>query len=73
MQRKSVNYDMNKFRLLSKETREVWEKGLVVFPTDKITKNNLFKNIYDNPIIPKDLQDESTKIKTRQEISTLSC
>ena len=46
-----------------KEAKEAWEKGLVVFPTDKMTKNNLFKYIYDNPTIPKDLQEISPFIK----------
>jgi tetratricopeptide (TPR) repeat protein len=52
------------FRLKKyKEAKEVWEKGLVIFPTDKMTKNNLFKYIYDNPILPKELQEIGPFIK----------
>ena len=46
-----------------KEAKEVWEKGLVLFPTDRMTKNNLFKFIYDNPSIPEELQGISPFIK----------
>ena len=46
-----------------KEAKEAWEKGLVIFSTDKMTKNNLYKFIYDNPSIPKDLQEISPFIR----------
>jgi tetratricopeptide (TPR) repeat protein len=39
-----------------KEAKEVWEKALVLFPTDEMVKRNLFEFIYDNPGIPKALQ-----------------
>lgn len=52
------------FRLKKyKEAKDAWEKGLVIFPTDKMTKNNLFKYIYDNPTISKNLQEISPFIK----------
>lgn len=46
-----------------KEAKEVWEKGLVLFPTDRMTKNNLFKFIYDNPSIPDEFRGISPFIQ----------
>lgn len=46
-----------------KEGKEAWEKGLVLFPTDRMTKNNLFKFIYDNPSIPEELRGISPFIQ----------
>lgn len=37
-----------------KDAKEAWEKALVLFPTDQMTKNNLYDFIYNNPIVPAD-------------------
>jgi tetratricopeptide (TPR) repeat protein len=39
-----------------KDAKDVWEKGLVLLPTDKMVKNNLHNCIYKNPEVPKDLR-----------------
>ena len=43
--------------------KEAWEQGLVLLPTDKMTKRNLFECIYENKVIPIELREISPYIK----------
>jgi tetratricopeptide (TPR) repeat protein len=55
----SVYYDCGDY----KAAKDAWEKALVFFPLDRITKNNLFEFIYNNKIVPKDIREISPFIK----------
>jgi len=48
-------YQLKKF----KEAKEVWEKALVLLPSDHMVKRNLFEFIYENPSVPKSLREIS--------------
>jgi tetratricopeptide (TPR) repeat protein len=52
-------YNLKKY----KEAKDVWEKGLVLLPTDLMIKNNLYKFIYGNPTVPNDLRQISPYIE----------
>ena len=45
------------------EAKNVWEKGLVLLPTDQMTKRNLSEFIYNNPSVPKALREISPFIE----------
>lgn len=46
-------FSLKKYR----EAKEVWEKAVVLLPSDEITKRNLFEFIYENPMVPKALRE----------------
>ena len=46
-----------------KEAKEVWEKALVLLPSDRMVKENLFEFIYGNPALPKALREISPFIE----------
>jgi tetratricopeptide (TPR) repeat protein len=46
-----------------KEAKDVWEKALVLLPSDRMVKQNLFEFIYQNPDVPKDLREVSPFIE----------
>lgn len=52
-------YYLNKYQ----EAKDAWEKALTYFPTDKISKNNLLDFIYNNPLVPDDIQTLSPFMK----------
>ncbi len=39
-----------------KEAKEVWEKALILLPSDQMVRKNLFEFIYENPSVPKYLR-----------------
>lgn len=39
-----------------KEAKEIWEKALVLLPSDQMVRKNLFEFIYENPVVPKELR-----------------
>lgn len=41
-------YELKKY----KEAKEAWEKALVLLPTDRMVKTNLYEFIYENPAVP---------------------
>ena len=42
-----------------KEAKEVWERAVVLLPSDEMAKRNLFEFIYENPSVPKGLREIS--------------
>lgn len=46
-----------------KEAKEVWEKALVLLPSDQMVRRNLFEFIYENPSVPKELRKISPFIE----------
>lgn len=46
-----------------KEAKEVWEKALVLLPSDQTVRKNLFEFIYENPSVPKELRKISPFIE----------
>lgn len=39
------------------KAKEVWEKALVLLPTDRMVRNNLVECIYDNPSVPEEIKE----------------
>ena len=46
-----------------RDAKEAWERGLVLFPLDRMVKRNLFTFIYGNPDIPQNLREISPFIE----------
>jgi len=54
------------YRLKNYEAaKEVWEKGSLLLPSDKMTINNLVECIYDNPEVPKQVRGISSFIRKK--------
>ncbi|MBK8201161.1 MAG: tetratricopeptide repeat protein [Bdellovibrionales bacterium] len=45
-------YSLKKYQ----EAKDVWEKAVVLMPTDLMSKKNLYEFIYDNPDLPQNLR-----------------
>lgn len=52
-------YSLKRYR----EAKEAWEKAVVLLPTDEMAKRNLFEFIYENPLVPNALREESPFIE----------
>ncbi|MFN7727643.1 MAG: tetratricopeptide repeat protein [Bdellovibrio sp.] len=46
-----------------KEAKDVWEKALVLLPSDQMVRRNLFEFIYNNPAVPNELRKVSPFIE----------
>lgn len=51
----SVYFDIGKYE----EAKHCWEKGLLLLPTDAMTRNNLVTLIYDNERLPSEIREIS--------------
>lgn len=45
------------------EAKAVWEKALVLLPSDQMVRNNLFECIYENPTVPEYIREISPFVK----------
>ncbi len=46
-----------------KDAKEAWERALVLWPSDRMVKQNLFEFIYENPAVPQGLREISPFIE----------
>lgn len=45
------------------EAKAVWEKALILLPSDQMVRNNLFECIYENPMVPEYIREISPFVK----------